>query len=203
MTPLTEFPHWIFDMDGTLTLPVHDFEAIRNTLNIPSGQPILEAIAVMPEAEAQRARQSLHDIEMELASLAQAQPGTLALLETLVDQGRNLGILTRNSKEIAHATLTAAGLAAFFCDEAIVGRDSCPPKPKPDGINHLLDLWGASKEQTVIVGDYLYDLQAGVAAGIRTVHFDHSGAFAWPEFAHHQVTGLDELCEMVLGDGVV
>ncbi|MBP42781.1 MAG: HAD family hydrolase, partial [Deltaproteobacteria bacterium] len=34
--------HWIFDLDGTLTVAVHDFDAIRKELGIPAGLPIIK-----------------------------------------------------------------------------------------------------------------------------------------------------------------
>ena len=34
--------NWIFDLDGTLTVAVHDFDAIRKELGIPAGLPIVE-----------------------------------------------------------------------------------------------------------------------------------------------------------------
>ncbi len=34
-----------------------------------------------------------------------------------------------------------------------------------------------------MVGDYLYDLQAGKGAGVTTIHLDPQGNFAWPEVA--------------------
>ncbi|HIN00314.1 MAG TPA: HAD family hydrolase, partial [Deltaproteobacteria bacterium] len=37
---LLQRKYWIFDLDGTLTVAVHDFNAIRNELGIPAGQPI-------------------------------------------------------------------------------------------------------------------------------------------------------------------
>lgn len=39
---LSQCRAFIFDLDGTLTLAVHDFEAIRRSLGIPAGVPILE-----------------------------------------------------------------------------------------------------------------------------------------------------------------
>ena len=35
--------HWLFDMDGTLTIAMHDFDAMRAELGLPVGVPILEA----------------------------------------------------------------------------------------------------------------------------------------------------------------
>ncbi|MCZ7597637.1 MAG: hypothetical protein M5U09_07745 [Gammaproteobacteria bacterium] len=32
---------WVFDMDGTLTHAVHDFDDIRRRLDLPEGLPIL------------------------------------------------------------------------------------------------------------------------------------------------------------------
>ena len=180
-------------MDGTLTIPVHDFEMIRQKLGISPGKPILEAISMMPQDEAQSARQLLHDLEMELAFDAKPQPDAVAVLDSLVDKGKQLAILTRNGEEIGHATLKAAGLDRYFSRETLIGRDTCAPKPLPDGVYHLLDYWGAEKDSTVIIGDFLYDIQAGFDAGIRTVHFDSQGLFQWPQFTHHKITRLGDL----------
>ena len=65
--PLRHCQFWIFDMDGTLTIPIHDFEEIRSALDIAPGTPILEAIKGMPEDQARAVNQKLHDLEMELA----------------------------------------------------------------------------------------------------------------------------------------
>lgn len=183
-------------MDGTLTIPVHDFELIRSHLGIPSGVPILEAINKMPQDEARQTASALHDMEMELALLATPQPDAVMVLDALLEKGKKLAILTRNDEDIGRATLKAAGLDHYFPDEVIIGRETCAPKPLPDGVNHLLMLWGADRSDTVIVGDYLYDIQAGFEAGIHTVHFDFQGIFAWPEYTHHRVTRLQDIAQL-------
>ena len=45
--------HWVFDMDGTLTLAVHDFQYIRRYLEIPDSADILGHLAALPAAESQ------------------------------------------------------------------------------------------------------------------------------------------------------
>lgn len=177
-------------MDGTLTIPVHDFDEIRRQLGIEPATPILEAIANMPPARANEMHRRLHEIEMDIAALARPQPGAAELLSFLTENGHQLGILTRNDEDIAAATLDASGLAEFFDSSCVVGRETCAPKPLPDGVHHLLRKWAAPPAHTVMVGDFLYDIEAGKRAGVRTVHFDSSGAFSWPEFTDHKVTRL-------------
>ena len=46
--------HWIFDLDGTLTIAVHDFNAIRKELGIPEGQPIIKTLESLPVKEARK-----------------------------------------------------------------------------------------------------------------------------------------------------
>ncbi len=183
-------------MDGTLTIPVHDFDDIRQQLGIDIGVPILEAIQKMPEDQALATKKRLNDIEMEIASLSQPQPGAAALLESMRGRGFTLGILTRNDEEIAEVTLEASGLAQFFDQDAIVGRETCAPKPLPDGVLHLLTKWRSNAAETVMVGDYLYDIEAGKRAGVNTVHFDSSGRFSWPEYTDHQVERLADISNL-------
>jgi HAD superfamily hydrolase (TIGR01509 family) len=195
--PLRNYQYWIFDMDGTLTLPIHDFEWIRSQIGIDSGTPILEAIEQMSREDSVRARRRLHDLELELAYRAEPQPGVTDMLDMLVDKKRKLAILTRNDEDIGYATLKAAGLERYFDTNLVIGRETCAPKPQPDGVHYLLDLWQAPKNSTVIVGDYLYDIQAGFEAGISTVHFDRSGEFPWPRFTHFRITRIDDLLSMI------
>ena len=166
-------------------------------LGIQSTSPILEAIEKMSAASAAEATQKLHLLEMRLAREAQPQPGVKDILTRLTEVGKRLGILTRNGREIAHTTLAEAGLSSFFEKDNVISRDDCAPKPNPDGVHLLLDHWNAPREETVIVGDFLYDIQAGFDAGIQTVHFDSSGRFEWPQFTHHKITEISALHSMI------
>ena len=111
---LSRCRNWIFDMDGTLTLAAHNFDDIRQALQIDAGTPILEAIAAMPPSRADATRRHLHAIEMEIAHQSKPQPDAATTLASLQQRGFKLGILTRNAEDIAAATLSAAGLSQFF-----------------------------------------------------------------------------------------
>lgn len=194
---LASCSHWVFDLDGTLTMAVHDFAAIRRELKIPDGSDILGHLSSLPRRHAQPLHDRLQEIELELAGLTRAAAGARELLEYLQERGARRGVLTRNTRENAQRTLELAGLGGFFEPGHILGRDEAAPKPEPDGIHSLSALWGICPERTVMVGDCQYDLQAGRSAGALTVHVDPSRSFRWPELSDVSVGTLEELVQWI------
>jgi len=188
---------WIFDLDGTLTRSVHDFQSIRSTLGLAEGAPILESIAKMDEHRQSAALEQVASWERGLVSRAAAQPGAAELLSRLRGHGMQLGILTRNLSSLAHETLAEVGLSEFFSYEDVLGRDSAAPKPSPEGIDRLLSQWGGTPAAAVMVGDYIFDAQAGKAAGAATVLIDPVGRPEWRPFADLVITELQELLDHV------
>lgn len=189
--------HWVFDLDGTLTVAVHDFAAIRRELEIPEGSDILGHLNSLPARHAQSLHERLQEIELELAGLTRAASGARALLQQLQDSGIQRGVLTRNTRENALRTLELVGLGGFFDPAHVLGRDEARPKPDPDGIHRLAHIWGIDPGTTVMVGDYQYDLQAGRLAGALTVHVDATRSFRWPELADVSVGTLEELIRWI------
>lgn len=183
-------------MDGTLTYAVHDFPAIKKELGTPQDLDILHAISLMNKEDAKEAHQKLQEIEFRLASIGEASPGTIELLETLQANSCYLGILTRNNLMNTLETLRAANLKKFFPDSHIVSRDHAEPKPSPDGIHILLDKWKAYSDDAVMVGDYIFDLEAGNRAGLHTIYVDPTGEFIFRDHARHCVKRLDEVLEI-------
>jgi HAD superfamily hydrolase (TIGR01509 family) len=188
---------WIFDMDGTLTVSIHDFDGIKRILGLPIDRPILEALNELPVERAAQLHQQLDALELDIAHRATAQVGARELLTKLRSRGDRIGILTRNSKPNAQATLAACGLAEFFPAESILSRHCCPPKPSPEGIWHLLSGWSASPDRSVMVGDYLFDLEAGRRAGSATIYLDPTGEFPWQDRADLPITTLAEITAML------
>jgi HAD superfamily hydrolase (TIGR01509 family) len=188
---------WIFDLDGTLTISIHDFDGIKRILGLPLDQPILEALNELPTAQAAQLHQQLDALELDIAHRATAQVGARELLTKLRSRGDRIGILTRNSKPNAQATLAACGLAEFFPAAVILSRHCCPPKPSPEGIWQLLSGWSASPDRSVMVGDYVFDLEAGRRAGSATVYLDPTGVFPWKGLADLPIKTLAEIAAML------
>ena len=184
---------WIFDMDGTLTVPMHDFSALRLALQIPDGVDILDAIDARPAARAERDRRHIAAWEEDIARRAQPQPDAHLLLSSLAAAGCALGVLTRNTALGAQITLQATGLDRYFSPGAVLGRDDAPAKPDPAGILHLLDRWGVAADEAAMVGDWVYDLQAGRRAGAAAVLVRRHGLQPWEHEADLVVESLTAL----------
>ncbi|WP_296254357.1 MULTISPECIES: HAD family hydrolase [unclassified Pseudomonas] len=166
---LSQLRHWVFDMDGTLTLAVHDFPAIKRALSIPQDDDILSHLASLPAEQAAAKHAWLLEHERELAVASRPATGAVELVRDLAARGYRLGILTRNALELAHVTLQAIGIADCFAVEDVLGRDEAPPKPDPGGLLKLAQAWNVEPAQMVMVGDYRFDLACGKAAGTHTV----------------------------------
>ena len=184
---LGDIRHWVFDMDGTLTVAVHDFAAIREALDIPSEHDILTHLAALPAAEAAAKHAWLLEHERDLAIASKAADGAVELVRELARRDCRLAILTRNARELAHVTLEAIGLADCFPVEHILGRDEAAPKPNPDGLLQIARAWGVSPGAMVMVGDYRFDLDCGRAAGTRTVLVNLPDN-PWPQLADWHAT---------------
>ncbi len=174
--------HWVFDMDGTLTIAVHDFAAIRRALQIPESDDILHHLAALPPEQAAPKRAWLLDHERELACAARPAAGAFELLQALRERDCRLGVLTRNAHELALVTLETVGLGDFFRAEDILGRDEAPPKPHPGGLLQLAARWGIEPRAMMMVGDYRFDLECARAAGARSV-LVNLPENPWPELA--------------------
>ncbi|RMT54500.1 HAD family hydrolase [Pseudomonas coronafaciens pv. atropurpurea] len=161
--------HWVFDMDGTLTVPVHDFAAIKRELDIPQDHDILGHLAALPAEESAAKHAWLLEHERELALGSLPADGAVELVRELSARGYRLGILTRNAQELAYITLKAIGLADCFAVEDVLGRDEATPKPDPAGLLKLAGAWEVEPQRMVMIGDYLHDLSCGRAAGAKTI----------------------------------
>lgn len=193
---LAHIRHWVFDMDGTLTVAVHDFAAIREALGIPAQDDILSHLAALPGEQARAKHAWLLEHERDLAVASTAAQGAVELVQELAARGCRLGILTRNARELAHITLQAIGIADCFHPDDVLGRDEAAPKPAPDGLLKLAQAWDVAPEGMVMVGDFQMDLLAGRAAGTRTV-LVNLPENPWPDLADWHARDCGALRELI------
>ena len=207
----------LFDNDGTL-VDTHDLilasmrYSTRTVLGrvIPDdellrkvGQPLAVQMAdftpdVSEQAEVLRVYREHNHAHHDAA--VRAFPGAADALAELRERGVKLGVVTSKMHALAWRGLEITGLAPFL--DCCIGADDCD-RYKPDGEPVALGArtLGLSPGECYYVGDSPYDIQAGNAAGCKTV------AVTWgmfhrellaaeqPDFTCDTFTELVRLCE--------
>lgn len=187
----------VFDLDGTLTRPFFDFKAIRREIEaalrdqfpFPMEEPLLERILQLPEAPRRRALEILHFREDESAAASTANDGAVEILEWLRGRGIATAILTRNRRDVTAAVLARHGMRA----DAVATRDDGPLKPDPRSVLQFTVRFEVPPPQTLVVGDFRYDIEAGRGAGARTCLITNGSA---PEFAIEADFVIERLLEL-------
>jgi HAD superfamily hydrolase (TIGR01509 family) len=155
----------IFDLDGTLTEPVLDFDAIRDEIGLRPGLPILEQMVDLDGPARARAEAIILRHEREAIARATLAEGCAELLAALAALAIPIAILTRNVREV----VDTFGRAFGFTFHGIYTREDGPPKPSPAGVLALCAQMRVAPAETLTVGDYKFDVIAGRSAGSRTV----------------------------------
>ena len=183
----------IFDLDGTLTVPALDFDAIRAEAALPPG-PILETLEHLSDAERRRVEDVLHRHEREAAHGSQLQPGAAETVSALRAEGWPIAVLTRNTRKWTRVVLDKHGLEV----DALRTRDDSVVKPSPEPILHLCQETGCVPQASWMIGDHFFDLQSGQAAGCTTVLM--VGDRPAPDYASqadHVITSLRQLVDLL------
>jgi phosphoglycolate phosphatase len=185
---LADAPLVLFDLDGTLADTAPDLAATANTMRVARGleplpytelRPLAShgargllgrALGVTPpHQEFEPLRQEFFSrYEAALCVHSRLFDGIEALLAALEADGRRWGIVTNKIARFTDPLVRALRLdARAVC---VVSGDTTPhPKPHPAPLLHAASQAGIDAGRAVYVGDDLRDIEAGRAAGMRTV----------------------------------
>ena len=182
----------IFDLDGTLTKPYLDFDAIRGELGVDG--PILEAIAQMDAVSRQQAEVIVLRHEREAAENATLQDGAVEVVAACRARGHAVAILTRNARPSVNLVLQNHGITV----DALRTREDGAIKPSAQPILSICEELRADPRCSWMVGDHRMDILSGRAAGTHTVLMISDQAV--PEYADqsdHLIRKLSELLSIV------
>jgi len=94
--------------------------------------------------------------------------GLTSLLGSLKKNGCMIAIATTDKSHRAKMTMERLGIIDYF--SVILGADSVKrPKPAPEMLNLILNRLNINKEEAVMVGDAVTDIQMGISAGVKTI----------------------------------
>jgi HAD superfamily hydrolase (TIGR01509 family) len=185
----------IFDLDGTITQPYFDFDAIREEMGLAKDSgPILESMEKMSPEQRQQAEKILHFHEEKAVTDSKLNPGAKQTLDAIRQAGINIGILTRNKR--CNALAIAAKHNLKF--DAIVDREDGPVKPNAFGVLQICRQFGVKPEETLVVGDYLFDILSAKAAGaIAVLLTNHKRVDEFVIHADFRIEKIDEILQLL------
>lgn len=179
----------VFDCDGTLVDSQHSICAAMTRafesekLAPPARHAILAIVGLslphamarlMPDAQAdyhdhlaECYKRAFHDLRRENAVSEPLYPGIAALIERLDADGWMLGVATGKSDRGLNLVLSHHGLLARFA--TLQTADRHPSKPHPSMLATAMAEAGATPDTTVMIGDTVFDIEMGLAAGVRSI----------------------------------
>lgn len=189
-SPRSPFDIVGFDLDGTLLDTSGDLTAAVNHALASAGRASLTVEQVKPMigggarhmlAQGMAAtggcdeatldvlhRRLLAYYEEHIAVLTTPYPQALAVLDDLAARGVRLAVVTNKLEGLARKVLDTLGLTRRF--DCLIGGDTMGPgnaKPSPKPIYEMLARCGGGT--AAFVGDSIFDIRAGQAAGLPTV----------------------------------
>jgi len=176
----------LFDLDGTLvdsadlilesyrhTMRVH-FDAVPpdsvwlRSLGTPLRAQFRQFVDTDAEVQAMIDTYIEHN-HREHARLIRRFPGVADTLAALLDRGARLGIVTSKAARGTAISLESCTLPAEWFEVIVTSDEPVPHKPDPAPVRLAIDRLGVAAADVAFVGDSVWDVRAGLAAGVHTV----------------------------------
>ena len=185
----------IFDLDGTITEPFFDFDAIRKEIGLDdSDGSILEAIKNSTGQKLKHIEQILDFHERMAVEQSKLNIGAKQTLQALRSRRLHVAILTRNRRDNALAVAEKHGLEF----DAIIDRHDGPVKPDAFGVLQICRQFGLEPGETMLVGDYLYDMLCAKAAGaVGVLIANHKNAEEFTKHADFTIDKLEQILHII------
>ena len=177
-----------FDLDGTLADTAADLAAPVNAMRQERGLPVLpldvlrpfashgargllgQGLSVRPEDDGYEALRLDFLARYESAMVVHTAlfDGMHEVLNGLDAHGIRWGVVSNKVERYVRPIMAALGV--LNRSVSAIGGDTTPhPKPHPAPLLHAAQLAGVRPQDCVYVGDDLRDIEAGRAAGMRTI----------------------------------
>jgi HAD superfamily hydrolase (TIGR01509 family) len=205
----------VLDVDGTLmdTNYLHTeawaqaFEEVGQRVprvqihkQIGKGSTLLIKEFVEDQETVERIEELHSELYAELQKHGHPLPGAKDMISSLRERGYEVWFVTSaKDEELEHhmSELESEGVISGVVNSSAVDN----PKPAPDIFELALERAGASPDETVAVGDAIWDVEAADGAGIRTVAVLTGGAFSEEELREAGAVEVYEDCAALLDAG--
>ena len=100
--------------------------------------------------------------------------GVAVGLKILKEKGYQMSIFTNKSTRFLAPILTKYNLQLGYFDYIIGSEDVNNPKPNPEGILKIANLYQTTSQNCVMIGDSYADILCGQNAGVKTIAITHN-----------------------------
>ncbi|GHV57655.1 haloacid dehalogenase [Synergistales bacterium] len=154
----------IFDWDGVIAETRLDFSDIRRTYYGEREAMILEDAATLPPAARFALMRDLEDLEVAGAEKAEIVRGVIEVIDWFETKKIPWAVSSRNCKK---SITIAAEKISIKLPDVVRSREDGPVKPDPRALFEICGAIGAEPSQTLLIGDYVYDMMGARRAGMR------------------------------------
>lgn len=175
----------------------HRIPRVKLHKEVGKGSGLLIREFVDDEETVEKIEELRSEIYGELQEHGHPLPGAKELISSLKERGYGVWFVTSaKDEELEHhmQELEAEGNIDGVVNSSAVEN----PKPAPDIFEEALERAGASPEETVAVGDAIWDVESAKGAGIRTVAVLSGGAFDEEELREAGAAAVYEDCAALL-----
>lgn len=176
------FKYVLFDWDGCLvdTLPIwyqgmkrglSDFGITASDMEIKMGFQTWDFFIEMGIPDLNLFTGIVYEYVMSRIERVRFNDGVTELLDYAKSRDIKTAIVTSTERSSLSPVLSSLDAGAYF-DCIITRRDVKKLKPDPGPIFMAVDKLGGRREETIMVGDSLSDIQAGKNAGVKTVLYE-------------------------------
>ena len=210
----------VFDLDGTLIDSIPDLtDAVNYMRSTFSLSPLSEekVTSLVGEGAKRLVEDALPGFSQEdrqnglecfleynfnhIIDKTRLYPEVVATLGTLKEEGYILAVASNKSESHCKEILRLLKTDHYF--SAILGAESAAErKPSPAPIFYLMQQFGVTSSETVMVGDSINDIKAGKSAGVLTIGCEFGyGTVAELENADDTISSLDKLVSLLRDSG--
>ncbi len=212
---MKKYNTYFFDADGTL-IDTADLivESYRNTLSHYGAEPqarenILGLMGIpftiqmqqyigVQSAEKMREINEFHwNYQTKIyGQYLKECPGTSAALKQLKNNGAKLAVVTSRTRKTLELYLKSLNILHYF-NVIITPEDVTNPKPHHESCEKALSLLKSKPEETLFIGDAIYDQQSAAGCGIdfAYVKWSHIPAELFSPKPEHVLNSMTDLLD--------
>ncbi len=182
------FDLFVFDLDGTLIDSKLDLALAVNAVRanagmtplahetvysyVGNGAPVLIRRSLGTDAPSNLIEEGLQFFytyyREHMLDNTGLYPGVRDTLDKLLEQGKQMAVLTNKPVRFSEGIIEGLGLAGHF--RRVYGGNSFESKkPDPEGLNLLMEELSVPRPQTLMVGDSAVDIRAALGAGVPSI----------------------------------